>query len=1490
MANPSSVLNKPSRVAAAIAVVAALVVAPLALTTPAVAADGDTVLLVEIEQKDGIADSPGVFDAQGLDANDSNSIVRTNDTISYKINVRNELGTPGPDSGDATNLELRFTLPRGQELQMPLPNYCLAGSSVTPESLGDLAQPLTSTSWLSFVPQEVVCVLADRTNPSESFDYTFNAIARSEVPNGTLMDELTATATADQDSTGDTTDPVSVTVVSRPDYDLSKNGMQYDSNPNTAFVDQRTGPCTNPDYEVASLIGCQILRFPIIISVQQGGKGATPLGEPITFVDDISPEAFWGAGVLADPDYSTDLAPSLVGCGSVTEVDNGGSFYPYGTLTAVAATTTNSVRESGTFSCLQAGGDVAVTITGTDTTARTVPTTNGTYNVGVPAGRALVVSGWISVEFPVAAIDALGVAGGDGQFTLGFNNAFTEFGSTTIGGQDLPEEEAVTLNNSRNGTARVEVAGTFSKVFTGEPGNPANSGGSGYSAGSFAGPAGSGDGRDGNGIVQAGGKVTSLLSRNVLSPPGFGSVRQVTCDAWDNDMLALTAAQWRGVQAGIDPVASPAAAPPTVGYYQYMPSNGAAVWLTSGDPVSFTVEYSAGTPGTALVNDCLSSTTGWFTDPADLPGNDPTLEAQGIYTGVSAVRISYDVSKESLEEDLAELHNFGIGFTVLDSVEAGDVIGNWGSSKTVFSDDEDAPTLAEALAATAPSPDVQQRLSNYAKAGHTGVPGDRITVQTVTARVDKRVWNPGTNDYANAVTPVYPAGGEVQYSLRPSLTAGVSTGLTHDTYVEDCLPLHQTFASSTLEGGGAILPVISDGAPDAGALACPTGRTYLRWNLGELPVNTVLPAVLYTVEVSATAPNGTLTNTALITADGDTSSAAARTDTAQMTVQTPTGIAIAKTTLKPVVEVSGEASAIVENLEWAIQFAAIDTNGVSDVEVIDLLPADGLGGTAFAGTLEFSGVAATSSTAGAVTYLYTSAPTAQVSTDPKAASNLVAGTTVWCDAVSGGTAQLGTGSPCPTGAATVTAVRVLVAGAFPAGSTLDIDIDMTAHGNSEGDVYNNSTGGNANGVLQGVGPAQRAIEVVASSIGDYVWLDEDRDGLNDEGEPPVEGMPVSLSGTDHLGNTITRTTTTDASGNYLFDNLPSGEYTVTFDKAWADERYYAFTTPDVGDDPTINSKPAPASGVAPTVTLAPNTDILDVDAGLVFNGPVSIDIEKEVCTLADNSCAPDAALGTGGWATDGVPGVGPDSEAAHIILGHDVLWRIIVTNTGQETLTDVAVTDVDEPLGDRDASDFPEFDALEPGESVSWTFTTLDLLEDIAPNTAEVIGYSLDDPTIDVTDEDTASALVAVADLSIRKVIDDSDTTDDRGDAETFPAAVDCVLPDESVLTLDIDLPRDGTPVVIEVPVDSVCTVVETDTDGGEVSYSLTGDIEITTDTEVVVTNTYESVISPLLPVTPQTLALTGLSISGFGVLAGGLLVAGVLLRRRWTVKSTEEV
>ena len=61
------------------------------------------------------------------------------------------------------------------------------------------------------------------------------------------------------------------------------------------------------------------------------------------------------------------------------------------------------------------------------------------------------------------------------------------------------------------------------------------------------------------------------------------------------------------------------------------------------------------------------------------------------------------------------------------------------------------------------------------------------------------------------------------------------------------------------------------------------------------------------------------------------------------------------------------------------------------------------------------------------------------------------------------------------------------------------------------------------------------------SVGDRVWLDTNANGAQDAGEAGINGVTVQLL---DAGNSVIATTTTSGDGNYTFNNLAAGTYTV----------------------------------------------------------------------------------------------------------------------------------------------------------------------------------------------------------------------------------------------------------------------------------------------------------------------------------------------------------
>lgn len=132
-----------------------------------------------------------------------------------------------------------------------------------------------------------------------------------------------------------------------------------------------------------------------------------------------------------------------------------------------------------------------------------------------------------------------------------------------------------------------------------------------------------------------------------------------------------------------------------------------------------------------------------------------------------------------------------------------------------------------------------------------------------------------------------------------------------------------------------------------------------------------------------------------------------------------------------------------------------------------------------------------------------------------------------------------------------------------------------------------------------------------SSIADTVWLDFNKDGVKDAGEPGLSDVTVTLLwfGPDGVlggDDDIELVEITDGSGEYYFGGLPAGSYSVTVDTTTLPAGVVATFDADAGSgQPTADT---PASNVAANsttaVVLPAATDLENIDFGYVGTGSI----------------------------------------------------------------------------------------------------------------------------------------------------------------------------------------------------------------------------------------------------------------------------------------------
>jgi len=193
-------------------------------------------------------------------------------------------------------------------------------------------------------------------------------------------------------------------------------------------------------------------------------------------------------------------------------------------------------------------------------------------------------------------------------------------------------------------------------------------------------------------------------------------------------------------------------------------------------------------------------------------------------------------------------------------------------------------------------------------------------------------------------------------------------------------------------------------------------------------------------------------------------------------------------------------------------------------------------------------------------------------------------------------------------------------------------------------------------------------------VGNFVWHDENMNGIQDPGELGIPGVTVKLYEVGGNGSPVS-TTSTDAAGMYIF-TFPGGDknYFISFDLPPA----YQFSPQDVGANDAIDSDALPANGTSSA-----------------FAAPVVLGGSGDESIDAGMYLIPEEGIGNG----EG------DNGVARYSLG-DYVWNDLNANgiqdEGEEGVEDVQVELREIDLGNTwstltDAQGFYEFPDLSDG-------------------------------------------------------------------------------------------------------------------------------------------------------------------------------------------------
>jgi uncharacterized repeat protein (TIGR01451 family) len=157
------------------------------------------------------------------------------------------------------------------------------------------------------------------------------------------------------------------------------------------------------------------------------------------------------------------------------------------------------------------------------------------------------------------------------------------------------------------------------------------------------------------------------------------------------------------------------------------------------------------------------------------------------------------------------------------------------------------------------------------------------------------------------------------------------------------------------------------------------------------------------------------------------------------------------------------------------------------------------------------------------------------------------------------------------------------------------------------------------------------------AIGNWVWNDLNRNGIQDPGEPGLAGVSVELY--NGLTNALEATTTTNSNGYYIFENLTPNFYYAKFIKPSG----FQFSPQYAGTNPAKDSDAFPVNGETANREYKSGTVYLDLDAGL-YRESADLAITKTV-------------------------------KPNPVRVGQNVTYTIVVKNNGPDTAQNVRVTD-----------------------------------------------------------------------------------------------------------------------------------------------------------------------------------------------------------------------
>jgi uncharacterized repeat protein (TIGR01451 family) len=656
----------------------------------------------------------------------------------------------------------------------------------------------------------------------------------------------------------------------------------------------------------------------------------------------------------------------------------------------------------------------------------------------------------------------------------------------------------------------------------------------------------------------------------------------------------------------------------------------------------------------------------------DNPADNWSTTAPANLADVTMVRIKSKgtaVPTSVYEDNLSA----SINVKMKPSLNPGDIVPNY--SHIAFSDgtfstyDVQQPDDFDAAYSTLGNP-------NY---GYNSTGVDRITIVSARMNINKAA--------TSAPTGAINAGDTVDYRITPVINGGQPAVDGVNFTITDTLPVGMTYipGSATILGSNGIY------SPVEPTISGPS----LEWTLNGVTANEAVASINYKAVSNASLTNATLVNNVTISSDSVPLNEDNDTDgnnyngfqgptaSAMVKISPTSGYHIYKTLPKILYRTD-------QSIDFSLNYVNRSAQDLSAGQIIDVLPFNE-DSTSYPNAVKrentFNPASTTSSlftdtstdgvpglvgpvtTYNGETVEYALSTSGIVSKDinydPCHVSNLPngyipsVGELCWDyystnGSLVGGPSGTGIVSWVPESSMTasdwenVLAVRISTT-ALPVGTEVrTIDMKINPIGNQHQDVYCNNFESRVPEISLFVESNSVCAMVLMAQVGDTVWYDIDRDGVQDPSELGIPNITLTLTGTDYgpdgvVGggddSPVSLTQVTDASGKYLFSGLGAGSYKVV-------------ATPPTGLDQTYDLDGIASANDSGSFSLAAGDNKLDVDFGYAGNAQagdtVWYDIDRDGVQDPSELGIPNITLTLTGtdYGPDGVVGGGDDSPVS----------------------------------------------------------------------------------------------------------------------------------------------------------------------------------------------------------------------------------------------------